>query len=166
MSRELDDIKTQLSHFASKYGPATIVPATVLVVNADDTVQIEFSTGAVVDDARLRSVVKEGNRFVLVPKEGSIVQVGKIENSDEYLVIGVEEITQVRCQVDTTAFRVDAEGFLLKKGDDSLQKLIEDLFGAISRMVFTTNVGPTIKLVNQPEFDALKTRFDNFLKDS
>jgi hypothetical protein len=32
-------------------------------------------------------------------------------------------------------------------------------------MVFTTNMGPTIALVNKPKFEVLETKFKNLLKD-
>jgi len=39
-----------------------------------------------------------------------------------------------------------------------------DLISAIKAMKFTTNMGPTIELINRPEFIAIENRFKSFLK--
>src|SRR6266542_73413 len=123
-----EQTKREFIKFTSKYGPAAIVPATVIEVNDDDTVHVQFSDDSEIDDVRLKSVVKDDNKFLLIPKVNSIVQVGRIENSDEYLVIAVEEITEVKMIIDTVSVSVDNSGFLFQKGTETMKKLIDDLF--------------------------------------
>ena len=116
MSKENEDIKLELAKFAGQFGPEIIVPATVLEVNADNTLKIEFSDESTVDDARLKSVVKDGNKVLFIPKVDSIVQVARIGNSDEYLVIAVEEIDEVVYIIGDYQFKMTDEGFVLTKG--------------------------------------------------
>jgi len=85
MNKDTQQIKESLSRFAEKYGPAAIMPAKVVAVSDDDTVTIEM-LGVTVEDVRLRSVVKPGGRIVLIPAINIIVQIARIENSDEFIV--------------------------------------------------------------------------------
>ena len=154
-----EQTKEQLGNFASKFGPKVIVPAKVTAVDSsNDTVEIEFSDGATVDDARLRSVVKAGNKVVMVPKVGSIVQVGRIENSDEWLVIAVEEITAIKYVIGSVSFLVDENGFVIKKGTDTLWDAAKLLFEALEIVVILqgTNID-MVKLL------AAKNKFKDIL---
>ncbi|WPC14606.1 hypothetical protein LEQ04_08430 [Riemerella anatipestifer] len=55
---------------------------------------------------------------------------------------------------------------MLRKDNETLAKLMRDLLVEIKKMKFTTNAGPTIKLINKPQFTAIENRFNNFLKDN
>ncbi len=95
MNKEDADIKTQLKHFAAQFGPASILPAVVMAVNEDDTIQIKFSDESTIEDCRLKSVVKDGNKVLLIPAVASNVLVGRIDNSDEYVVLSIDEISRL-----------------------------------------------------------------------
>lgn len=168
MSKDIQDIGRALSDFSSKYGPASILPAEVLQVNGDDTISVRLSDGVEIEDVRLRSVVKVGNKVLLIPKVGSIVQIARIENSEEFLVIAVEEITSVLFIIGTARFEVDQAGFLIKKGAESLGKLVADLLDAILSERHNTMYGPTVSLTpdSQLKFNQLKTRAANLLKNA
>lgn len=62
-------------------------------------------------------------------------------------------------------FLVNQRGFLLKKKDETLKKLMTDLLDAIQAMVFTTSQGPTTLLQNASTFKTIQTRFNTLLKD-
>lgn len=164
MSRENEDIKDELGKFSSRFGPKIILPATVRAINNDDTIAIEFSDDSTVDDARLKSVIKDGNKVLLIPKVGSIVLVAKIENSDEYLVVAVEEITEQRIQIGTVTFKITDEGFLIQKGGETLKKIFDDLLEEIKKLTVNTNVGPSSVPINILAFETIKTRVNNFLQ--
>lgn len=142
MSKDFDDIKTQMQVFSAKHGPASILPATVLAVNDDDTIVIEFSDESQVDDARLKSVVKNGNKFLLVPAVGSIVQVARIENSDEYIVVAVDEISKLQVKIDTISVEATAAGIEIKKGEDSLKDVLTMMVEATQQIVVLQGNNP------------------------
>lgn len=152
-------IKDQFYHLASKVGPVVIIPATVLVVNDDDTVHVRFSDDSEVEDARLRSVVKDGNRYVLLPSVGSIVQMARIENSDEFVVIAVEEITKIKCAIGTVSLDIDADGFLIKKDNDTLKQALKLLIEAVQKIVVIQGTNP-----DQVKLQQSLTMIENILK--
>lgn len=168
MSKEYDDMRNTLTDFVLKLGPAAILPAKVLQVNDDDTVRIELSAGGVINDVRLKSVVKDGARFLLIPTVGSIVQVGRIQNSEELVVLAVDEITELRLQIGDTFFSVTAAGFLLKKENDTLRSLVGELIDACLQERHTTPYGPTVALTadSQTRFNSVKTKFENLLRNA
>lgn len=81
------------------------------------------------------------------------------------VVVNTSGLEQIQMKIQGTEFQIDEQGFLLKKENETLKKLMKDLIKAIKKMKFTTNMGPTIKLINESEFTALEKRFNQFLKD-
>lgn len=164
MSEVLADIKEQMAMFGGKLGPKTIRTATVTAVNTDDTVAVKFSNERSVDDARLRAVVANGNKVVLIPQLNSVVIVGMLENSDEYVVLMVSEVSEIKYKIDTVEFDIDSAGFLVKKGSETLKKILDDLLDAINLLTVPTNVGPSGVPINATSFTAIKTRVAQILK--
>ena len=100
------------------------------------------------------------------PKEGSYCLIGIIENKDTMpFLIWAEELEEIHLIVGKSELKIE-EGFLLKKQNETLKKLMVDLLKEIQNMKFTTNTGSTILLVNKPQFLSIENRFKDFLKDS
>jgi len=122
MSKELDQIREGLEQFSAKRGPAAIIPAVVKTVNEDDnTIAVVFSDEVQIDDVRLRSVVKSGNKTVRFPKVESVVLVGCIENSDEYVCIAMEEVDKVLYVIDNTKVETTADGHLIQVNNTKIE---------------------------------------------
>lgn len=117
---------------------------------------------ATIDDAYLMIDDEEGGVFV-EPKVGSLVAVVFV-NKEIAIVVGTSMIKQFRIQVEEVVFQIDKEGFLLKKENETLKILMNDLLEAIKEMKFTTNTGSTIQLVNIADFISIQDRFKQFLK--
>jgi hypothetical protein len=83
-------------------------------------------------------------------------------NKHHACICQVSEVEMMNLKIDQVQFSVDKEGFLLKKENESLKKLITDLLDAIQSMVFTTPQGPTTLLNNTADFKAIQTRFNDF----
>lgn len=98
------------------------------------------------------------------PKKGSNCLIGIIENSStaSFLMVA-DEIEELDINVEDCQLNIN-EGFLLKKENETLAKLMSDLLQEIQKMKFTTNTGSTILLVNKPQFLAIENRFKDFLK--
>ncbi|NHN26753.1 hypothetical protein FIA58_013795 [Flavobacterium jejuense] len=121
-------------------------------------------------NVRLSSVIDRNNKkFFLFPKVGSSVLVSPInEDLKNLYVEEYSEIESLELVISTVEFKVDQDGFLLKKENETLKKLIEDLITAVQNMSFAVSTpsgsGTTTTLINLAEFTAVKTRFNQFLK--
>ena len=80
------------------------------------------------------------------------------------VAVNYSELKQHNVKIKDTEFTIDENGFLLRKADENLAKLMDDLLKEIRLMKFTTNTGSTITLVNEPKFLAIQNRFKNLLK--
>ena len=134
----------------------------------------ENGTCTVKDDAieyynvQLSSIIDGSKKQMFIyPVIGSSVLVSPIEEKLEWLYVEVySEVEQVDWNIESVKFNFDKNGFLLKKENETLKKLMVDLLQEIQKMKFTTNTGSTIKLVNKPQFLNIEKRFKDFLKDS
>lgn len=142
MSAIQEEIKQQLGAFAGKFGPQVIEPATVTAVNDDNTVQVQLSDGSTVDDVRLKSVVKAGDRVVMIPAINSVVLIGSIENSKEYVVLAVDEVSEVIYNIMGVTYSVTGDGFLFKKNEDTLKDVMIDLIEAVEQIIVLKGRNP------------------------
>ena len=119
-------------------------------------------------NVQLSSIIDGSKKQMFIyPVIGSSVLVSPIEEKLEWLYVEVySEVEQVDWNIESVKFNFDKNGFLLKKQNETLAKLMSDLLKEIQKMKFTTNTGSTIKLVNQPQFLSIENRFKDFLKDS
>ena len=119
-------------------------------------------------NVQLSSIIDGSKKQMFIyPVIGSSVLVSPIEEKLEWLYVEVySEVEQVDWNIESVKFNFDKNGFLLKKENETLKKLMVDLLQEIQKMKFTTNTGSTIKLVNQPQFLSIENRFKDFLKDS
>ena len=119
-------------------------------------------------NVQLSSIIDGSKKQMFIyPVIGSSVLVSPIEEKLEWLYVEVySEVEQVDWNIESVKFNFDKNGFLLKKQNETLKKLMVDLLQEIQKMKFTTNTGSTIKLVNKPQFLAIENRFKDFLKDS
>jgi hypothetical protein len=156
---------TQSIAALKKRGVSTF-PANVVSVDKSDGTctindgELEYT------DVQLSAIVDgDKKHFFLYPKVGSSVLVSPIDEDIHRLYIEVySEIEELDLQIDGVNLNIDKDGFLLKKENETLKKLMGDFIQACRNMVFQTNSGITFELLNDPEFEALETRFNQFLK--
>ena len=144
MSEKVQQLLHTLTH-----RPAIVVPGTVTSVDKTAmTCDVKpDNEGAEYVNVRLRAVVDGGqDGFVIFPKKGSNVTLLLL---DEHTALVVQYSA-----VDTYGIR---------SGSESFKSILDDFLDAIGAMVFTTNQGPTIKLVNAPDFAAIKQRLNGLL---
>ena len=143
MGKVEDDIKNQLQLLAGEFGPAQIISAKVLSVNIDeDTIAVAVDGGLEIDDVRLKSIIKAGNKLVLRPTVNSTVLIGRIENSDEWVMISPDEIDSMKLIIGDVAFEINQNGFLVKKDDKSLKDLLVLLIEAVQKIVVLEGNNP------------------------
>lgn len=91
------------------------------------------------------------------PKIGSMCLIGMVENMEaSNFLIDAEIIDEYTLKV--------TDKISIQNEEESLKELMEELLEEIGKMKFTTNAGPTIKLLNKPMFDSIKDRFNKLLK--
>lgn len=135
---DTDQIKEALKTFAEKYGPAALIPAIVTAINTNDTIAVKLSDDVLIDDVRLKSVVKTGTKFIVKPALNSNVLIGRIENSEEFILVSADEIDEVRIEINTITLVMDTNGIVMNGGalhglvtrdgtKDQLNKLEQDV---------------------------------------
>lgn len=145
-----------------------IFVAQVVDVDKDNGICTVVADELEYTEVRLSAIVKERESvYYLFPVVGSFVLVAPI-NGDVHnlVVVSYSEVEELKFTTGQSELNITPDGFLLRKQNENLQKLMLDLIKAIKRMKFTTNTGSTIKLINTPEFTALEPRIKNLLKDN
>ncbi len=164
MANTPEQIRKGLEDMAKKHGPAVSNIAKVKSVDeANATCILIDEDGQEIFDVRLRPVLNGKKSFILVPKVGSSVLAVRVEDDDDWMVVGCDEITKVGFYLNDVEIEFK-EKIHLKANGENLANLINDLFAAIGNMVFITPNGPTTALVNATEFEALKQRFTELLE--
>jgi len=163
-------LRERLEEMAKMHGPAVSNIAKVKSVDeAKATCVLEDEDGQEILDVRLRPVLNGKKAMMLLPKVGSSVLAVRVEDDDDWMVVGVDEVSKVGYYVGNVVFEMDANGFLLQKQNETLKQLVSDLLTAIEAMSFTvvtpdTINGTTTTMVNVAQFTNIKTRFNQFLK--
>lgn len=161
--KALQDAFRQLGKRGVDTFPAKVVSVDknkgTCVVNDGDIDYTDVQLSATIED--------NGKRFFLFPKVGSFVLVSPVQEDIHRLYVEFfSEIDELNFETEKSQIKINDEGFLLKKENETLAKLMSDLLQEIQKMKFTTNTGSTIKLVNQPQFKEIEKRFNNLLKEN
>ncbi len=136
---------------------ATIIPAEVENADIDNgTIDVVTFDGVHIYDVRLRSVIDEDGKGVLIfPVKGSSVLIARINKSDNFIVISIQEPALLKCTVGEKYLELDKDGLELSAGDDSLKKCLDDLLDEI-----ITIYAP----MNKSAFTDIKDRLAKLLK--
>lgn len=160
---ELDKLKQTLEEKAKAAVPVQTVWAEVKDVDWEEKTMVAIGID---DEVDYFDIILGVGSVYYKPKKGCSCLIGIIDNNDTTpFLIYAEELESYEVKVGETQLNME-NGFLLKKENETLKKLMVDLLEAIELMKFTTNQGPTLKLINKQSFTDIKTRFKTFLKDS
>ncbi len=130
---------------------------------AEKTITVEPLDGSAEVQDVLLIIDKDKKGLYIEPIVGSVVQI--IFLSKEMAIIAAQsEIKEWNLQMDKTQMKIDKEGFLLKKDNETLKKIMVDLLDAIKKMKFQTNTGVTLQLLNLQEFENVENRLKDFLQ--
>lgn len=159
-----EQIREALERMAKNHGPAVSNIALVKSVDEAKAVCVlADEDGQEIFDVRLRPVLNGNKSIIMVPKVGTYVLAVRVEDDDDWMVVGCDEITKFGIYLNGVEIEFK-DKIKMNANGESLAKLIDDLFVAINNMVFTTSNGPTTGLVNAAEFTQLKQRFTNLLE--
>lgn len=159
----LDKLKQTLSELQKNNTTTQTVWVEVKEVDWDEKTMVALGID---DELEYYDVLLGLGSVDVKPKVGSNCLIGFINNSETLpFLIMAEVVEEIDVKSEHCQLKVN-DGFLLKKQNETLAKLMSDLLKEIQKMKFTTNTGSTIKLVNQPQFLSIENRFKDFLKDS
>ena len=149
MSKELQDALRRLSKRETDTFPAKVVSIDkkkgTCVVNDGDLEYTEVRLSATIED--------NAKRFFIYPKVGSFVLVSPIKEDIHRLYVEFfSEIESIDLEIETTQLKINHEGFLLKKSNETLAGLISDLLREIQQMKFLTTSGGLSKKKAKAEF--------------
>ena len=157
----LDKLKKTLSELAKNSTPIQTVWVEVTEVDWEERTMTAIGVD---DELEYYDVLLGLGSIDLKPKVGSTCLIGIIENQDTAsFLINADQIEEIDINVEDCQLKIN-NGFLLKKQNETLAKLMSDLLKEIQKMKFTTNTGSTILMVNKPQFLAIENRFKDFLK--
>lgn len=163
MTTTPEQIRQGLKEMAKKVGPAVSNIAKVKSVDEEAaTCVLIDEDGQEIFEVRLRPVLNGNKSFILVPKVGTYVLAVRVEDDDDWMVVGYDEITKVGLYLNTVEIEFK-DKIHMKANGENLATLVNDLFVAINNMVFTTPNGSTTGLVNATEFEGIKERFTKLL---
>lgn len=146
------EIKELLQKFSQQFGPVIIIEADVLSINEDDTMVVELPGKIVIDDVRLKSVIKDGSFFKITPEIGSTVCIGRIGSSEEWILISTGNIQNMMVAFDSLIFRLREDGLYLKKGNDNIKEVFENIIESVMQIVVMNG--------NNPNYDKLQTALE------
>ena len=160
----IEDIRQKLGDLAGSSGPAVSNIAKVKSVDENRAVCVlEDEDGQEIPEVRLRPVLTGKKSFLQIPKIGSLVLAVRIEDDEDWMIIACDEVDKFLWVTDTTKIEL-TDKVHISANNKNMAELIDKLFEAILKMRFTTNAGPTIRLINRPEFESLKNEFKELLK--
>lgn len=113
-------------------------------------------------DVRLRPVLTGKQSFLQIPKIGSTVLAVRIEDDEDWMVIASDEVDKFLWKTPTAQVEV-SDKLLMAANGENLLNLMQRLF-AVMEKGYQTNNGPTIKLIQLVEFNAIKNDFKKLLK--
>jgi hypothetical protein len=141
----------------------------------DNYCDVEREGEPMVHDVRLHVINNAPSKFVVKPKEGSIVLCGFIEsntklNETEAVIVQTSEVHELLLQVGTVSLKVDASGLKLDKGANNLLNVLEAVIdGNKNHIDELKNVHVAIGVTpNIPALENIKANLEtqkNKLKD-
>lgn len=97
------------------------------------------------------------------PAIGSLCVVGLLEGQDTVTwLLHAEKADEIVWNGGKVAMKMN-DRFMVKNDSDNLHDLLADLLTAIKAMKFTTNVGPTVELMNLLDFVKIENRIEKLL---
>ncbi|MBA4133343.1 MAG: hypothetical protein C0525_01330 [Flavobacterium sp.] len=165
-----EELRGALEEMAKQRGPAVSNIARVKSVDENNaTCVLIDEDGQEFFEVRLRPVLNDNKSVMIIPKVNSYVLAVRVEDDDDWFIVGYDQIEKVGYYINNTVFEFDATGFKFQKDAETLKQLMSDLIAAIKAMSFTLTTpdtinGSTTALMNLAQFEAVETRFNDFLK--
>lgn len=160
------EIREKLRQWANEGGPAPTMLAKVVSVNETNNTCVLDEDGMLVQDVRLSPIIDTGEGLTIYPKVNTWALAVRIENENEWHLIGCKEVFKYRLKINNVLFEITGDGVKIEKGSDSLRSCMSDLFTQISALTVpcTAPGTPSGLPINAALFTSIKARVLNILK--
>jgi hypothetical protein len=161
-----EEIREGLIRLAGNFGPSASLLGEVVSVDEDAGVCVINDGDVDVYDVRLRPVITGNQGVTMFPAVGSFVLAIRIEQDEEWMVIGAESIEKYRIVAGDLTLEMDGEKYQIKTGTDDLKQILNDLIEAIKNEKHMTNTGVSIAMTaaSIAVFTAIDTRINSMFK--
>jgi len=138
------------------------------VSNVDEseyTCTVTLPNGQIIEEVQLKALRGISTGSVEIPADNSYVQILRLEGAGDpdYYVFAAEVIKKVVTTIDGTVLTLDENGYNVKRGGESLTKIMTDLLSALQAMTFTNSGGTTPPANNLSTFQTIAERLNNLL---
>lgn len=125
------------------------------------TCTVERGGQATLYDVRLAAIEDASQSYCIAyPAEGSSVIYGIIDSDKrDAVLIRCSAIDRVAVFVGTTELVISADGYLVKRGNDTLQKLLGELIDEVTKIIVVNGTSPNVAALT-----SIKNRFNQLLK--
>ena len=137
----------------------------VLFVGTVKAVEGDTCTVDDYEDIRLNAIIEEtDSQFTVYPKVGSKVVIGRLKSTNSMFVIGVSEIEKVIIKIADLVFEMKDGKFAIKKGNISLNSILDKGFDQLNKAIIMTPSGPgKFSAADKAVFEDLKSKTNQLL---
>ena len=137
----------------------------VLFVGTVKAVEGDTCTVDNYEDVRLNAIIEEtDSQFTVYPKVGSKVVIGRLKSTNSMFVIGVSEIEKVIIKISDLVFEMKDGKFAIKKGNISLNSILDKGFDQLNKAIIMTPSGPgKFSAADKAVFEDLKSKTNQLL---
>lgn len=130
-----EEIRNSIRRLAEAVGPVPTMLARVKSVDKENAVVVleeSLPDGSAIDvfDVRLRPVINGKQAVLMIPKTGSFVLCARIENTEDWMVVGVDEVDSMLFQVGESMLVIDQQ-FELKNASVNIKEILNGLCDAL-----------------------------------
>ena len=159
MKREGQELNefTKLLDLKAK-GNAKVQTHWVEVVEVDWNTKTMTAKG-LTDDLEFYDVLLGLGSVYKKPKVGAKCLIGLILNNEAAtFLIEAEAVDELFIEVGTSTFKIDANGFLVKRDNETLKKVLNDLIVELNKIIVIQGTS-----INVPAMNAIKQRLNTVL---
>lgn len=144
-----EEIKEYMRQFSAQYGPIVTQLAMVKSVNENDTVVVQLFDDTIIDDVRLKSIIKAGNEWVLIPEIQSLILIGKIGNSSEWAMFLPHSVTAVKSKIGEQQLLFNKDGLQLKNEGETLKDALVKIIQACEQILVLQGNNPNYQMLSE-----------------
>ncbi|AOR29538.1 hypothetical protein FORMB_25210 [Formosa sp. Hel1_33_131] len=112
-----------------------------------------------IDDLEFYDVLLGLGSVYKKPKIGAKCLIGLILNNEAAtFLIEAEAVDELFIEVGTSTFKIDANGFLVKRNNETLKKVLNDLIVELNKIIVIQGTS-----INVPAMNAIKQRLNTVL---
>lgn len=161
---EIDQqIRAALTRLAEKVGPSGTILGKIKSVNEGEFTCVVTETIGEdeldIPDVMLRPVLDGNEGLTLFPKANTWALAIRVEGGEDWMLLAAGEYDKVKLKIGTAIIEQDSTGLLIKKGNDTLKQVIQNIIEATQQIV--------VLYGNNPDYGKLTTaltKLNNILR--